>query len=89
MEGESCGLDQTHPLRYKQQKSPGLPPPQPHIRLRGARLRGQTRRTSWEIISHYEHFQVWTNSLGLISDSFHMFFDCTGDFLLYETQSAC
>ena len=23
--------------------------------------------------------QVWTNSLGLISDSFHMFFDCTGE----------
>ena len=24
-------------------------------------------------------YQVWTNSLGLISDSFHMFFDCTGE----------
>ena len=23
-------------------------------------------------------YGVWTNSLGLISDSFHMFFDCTG-----------
>lgn len=23
-------------------------------------------------------FGIWTNSLGLISDSFHMFFDCTG-----------
>ena len=22
-------------------------------------------------------YGVWTNSLGLISDSFHMFFDCT------------
>ena len=24
-------------------------------------------------------YGVWTNSLGLISDSFHMFFDCTGN----------
>lgn len=23
-------------------------------------------------------YGIWTNSLGLISDSFHMFFDCTG-----------
>ena len=23
-------------------------------------------------------YGMWTNSLGLISDSFHMFFDCTG-----------
>ena len=23
-------------------------------------------------------YGVWTNSLGLISDAFHMFFDCTG-----------
>ena len=22
-------------------------------------------------------YGIWTNSLGLISDSFHMFFDCT------------
>ena len=26
-------------------------------------------------------YGVWTNSLGLISDSFHMFFDCTGQIL--------
>jgi len=23
-------------------------------------------------------YGIWTNSLGLISDAFHMFFDCTG-----------
>ena len=26
-------------------------------------------------------YGVWTNSLGLISDSFHMFFDCTGKYM--------
>ena len=29
-------------------------------------------------------YGVWTNSLGLISDSFHMFFDCTGNSKQYR-----
>ena len=30
-------------------------------------------------------YGVWTNSLGLISDSFHMFFDCTGNSKQYRS----
>ena len=41
MERESGWLGEAHPLRHQQQESPGLPPPQPHIRLRGADLRGE------------------------------------------------
>ena len=31
-------------------------------------------------------YGVWTNSLGLISDSFHMFFDCTGNSKQYRSS---
>ena len=31
-------------------------------------------------------YGVWTNSLGLISDSFHMFFDCTGNSKQYGSS---
>ena len=31
-------------------------------------------------------YGVWTNSLGLISDSFHMFFDCTGNSKQYQSS---
>ena len=36
-------------------------------------------------------YGVWTNSLGLISDSFHMFFDCTGQIYwpLIGQQGSC
>ena len=80
MEGEGGGLGQTHPLRHQQQEPPGLPPPQPHIRLRGAHLRGEENGSVRGMIL-LNILQVWTNSLGLISDSFHMFFDCTGESL--------
>ena len=33
-------------------------------------------------------YGVWTNSLGLISDSFHMFFDCTGQLHLHSKYRA-